>query len=51
MKYRPFFKLILLCNDIPEVDKPNDEAYWKRLWSLYFPTTFVDNPKENTEKK
>ena len=51
MKYRPFFKLILLCNDIPEVDKPNDEAYWKRLWSLYFPTTFVDNPKENNEKK
>jgi len=47
----PTFKLLMLCNDIPEVDKPTDPAFWNRARCVYFPTTFVEDPKEPNERK
>ena len=44
------FKIILLCNAVPEADQ-DDKAYRKRLKCIGFPTTFVDNPKNDNEKK
>lgn len=49
--YIPKFKLILLCNDIPEVDKPNDIAFWNRCKCLNFPILFTDNPMNENEKQ
>ena len=44
------FKIILLCNKVPEADM-DDKAYRKRLKCIGFPTTFVDNPINDNEKK
>jgi len=44
------FRTILLCNDIPIVDNPNDQAYQRRLKCINFPFEFVDNPKEPNQK-
>jgi len=49
--YRFCFKLILLCNDKPNIDKPDDMAFWDRCRCVDFPTTFCDNPKNKNEKK
>jgi P4 family phage/plasmid primase-like protien len=48
--FRPFFKMILLCNNIPEIDTV-DKAVWLRCRCLAFPTQFVDNPVEKHERK
>ena len=44
------FKIILLCNKVPEADH-DDKAYRRRLKCIEFPTTFVDNPVNENEKK
>jgi len=44
------FKIILLCNKVPEADH-DDKAYRRRLKCIEFPTTFVDNPINENEKK
>lgn len=50
-EYRPQFKILLLCNDIPEMDS-TDGGVWSRLRVLNFPVTFVDrNPVGDFEKK
>ena len=46
----PQFKLILLCNDIPVMDK-NDQGVWSRCRCINFPSRFVDDPKKPHEKK
>jgi len=51
IEYSVHFKTILLCNDVPEVDDPNDEAYWMRVKCIDFPTQFVDIPKEENQKQ
>jgi len=48
-KFHPYFKMILLCNDIPEIDM-SDKAIWMRCRCLSFPTSFVSNPTESHEK-
>lgn len=35
--------IVLLCNDKPRVD-PMDEATWRRIRALYFPSKFMDDP-------
>ena len=35
--------IVLLCNDKPKVD-PMDEATWRRIRALYFPSKFMDSP-------
>ena len=49
IKMKPQFKLISLFNDIPEVDHL-DGAFWSRCKVLFFPITFVKNPKNKNEK-
>ena len=44
------YKIILLCNKVPEPDQ-DDKAYRKRLKCIEFPTTFSDNPINANEKK
>jgi len=51
ISYRFYFKLILLCNDKPSIDKPDDLAFWDRCRCVDFPITFCDNPKKENEKK
>lgn len=50
-KFTPVFKLVLSCNDKPNIDKPDDEAFWHRCRCLAFPNIFVENPKNGNEKK
>jgi P4 family phage/plasmid primase-like protien len=49
-EYIPQFKVLLLCNDIPDMDS-NDEGVWSRSRVVEFPITFVKEPKESYEKK
>jgi phage/plasmid-associated DNA primase len=51
IEFSVHFKTILLCNDVPELDDPYDEAYWMRCKCIQFPTKFVENPQELYEKK
>ena len=51
IEYSIQYKTILLCNEIPKVDDPNDEAYWMRVKCINFPTQFVDKPMEKNQKK
>ena len=48
--FRPFFKMILLCNNIPEIDT-TDAAVWLRCRCLTFPTSFVINPQLSHERQ
>lgn len=50
LEYQVNFKIILLCNRVPEPDE-DDEAYRKRLKCIGFPTKFVDDPINPNEKK
>jgi len=47
----PRFKLIMLCNDIPEVDRPHDIAFWVRCKCVKYPISFVENPVGENERK
>jgi putative DNA primase/helicase len=50
-EYQPQFKILLLCNDIPEMDS-TDDGVWSRLRVLNFPVKFVDGePQGEFEKK
>jgi P4 family phage/plasmid primase-like protien len=48
--FKPNFKMILLCNDIPAISTP-DAATWMRCRCLNFPTRFVIDPKQPHERK
>lgn len=47
--FRPIFKMIVLCNNIPDVDA-SDAALWARCRCLTFPTQFVDKPTASHER-
>jgi P4 family phage/plasmid primase-like protien len=48
IEFKPQFKLILLCNELPKVP-PNDEATWRRMEVVEFKSKFIENPKEPYE--
>lgn len=48
-RYKPKFKMILLCNNIPDIDS-SDGAIWTRCRCIDFPTKFVTNPINAQEK-
>jgi P4 family phage/plasmid primase-like protien len=43
-------KLFLACNELPEI-KGEDNAIWRRIRVVNFPSRFVDEPKESNEFK
>ena len=50
IQFKPQFKLILFCNDLPKVPA-EDGGTWRRIKVLEFPSQFVDNPKNENEFK
>lgn len=42
-KFKPQFKIVLCCNDLPKVP-PDDEGSWRRIRVVKFISKFVSNP-------
>lgn len=41
VEFRPQFKLVLLCNELPKVNSDNN-GIWRRLRAVEFESTFID---------
>lgn len=50
VEFKPQFKLVLLCNDMPTVPA-HDEGTWRRICVIQFLSKFVDNPTKPNEFK
>lgn len=50
VEFRPMFKLLLLCNQLPNVPS-DDGGTWRRIRVVEFTSKFVDDPKEPNEFK
>lgn len=48
IEFKPQFKLILFCNDMPKLPS-DDNGTWRRIKVLEFLSCFVDNPKNENE--
>ena len=48
IEFKPQFKIILVCNDLPKVP-PYDGGVWRRLEVVEFISKFVENPEEENE--
>jgi len=49
-RWKPIFKVYLVCNDIPILDD-NSWPAWRRIMVVHFPTLFCDNPRRPHEKQ
>ena len=47
-EFKPQFKMILCCNELPGIDG-NDGGTWRRLRVVEYKSTFVDNPDPNVQ--
>jgi P4 family phage/plasmid primase-like protien len=50
IEFKPQFKLVLACNDLPSVPA-DDASVWRRVRVLQFISRFTDNPKHQYEFK
>ncbi len=48
IEFKPQFKILLLCNDLPSVP-PYDRAVWRRMEVVEFMSYFTDDPVEENE--
>lgn len=48
--FRPQFKMVLCCNDMPDVDS-EDGGTWRRIRVVQFGSEFVRNPIPNTNQQ
>jgi P4 family phage/plasmid primase-like protien len=48
IEFKPQFKLVLLCNALPEVP-PDDEGCWRRMEVVEFKNKFVETPVADNE--
>lgn len=52
IEFVPQFKMILCCNDLPNITGVDDEGTWRRMRIIPFESRFVDKDNEKlTEKK
>jgi P4 family phage/plasmid primase-like protien len=49
-RWKPKFKCILVCNDIPKLDD-SSWAAWRRIKVVHFPTSYVENPVRPHERQ
>ena len=50
VKFRPKFKSIMVCNEMPKISETN-LAVTRRIRCVHFPTSFVENPTQPHERK
>jgi putative DNA primase/helicase len=44
-------KLFLACNELPDINKGEDKAIWRRIRVVNFPSRFVDEPQEGNNNE
>ena len=50
VKFRPTFKSLFVCNDLPNMSE-NTWGLWRRVRCVNFPTRFVENPVQLNERQ
>lgn len=50
IRFKTKFLLMILCNQKPGVNNPNDHAFWIKCRCIDFPIKFVHNPTKPNEK-
>lgn len=50
IEFKPQFKMILTCNELPEVPS-DDGGTWRRIRVIEFTSKFTDNPNPNNPKE
>ncbi|RKO90456.1 hypothetical protein BDK51DRAFT_31515 [Blyttiomyces helicus] len=50
IKFKPFFKTITICNNIPALSE-NGHSEWRRIRIIHFPMKYVDHPNPNNPRE